>query len=69
MSKERKIEAASEAEAPQEQNQLTPQQAVEIIYKALESGQKAGAYSLQEARTILTVFEGVAKAILPKEEK
>ena len=68
MAKEAKIDKAAEAEATQG-NQMTPQQAVEIIYTALDKGQRAGAYNLQEARTILNVFEGIAQAIVPKEEK
>ena len=51
-----------------EQNQMTAQQAVEVIYTALEKGQKAGAYGLREARDIINVFEGIAKVILQPEE-
>ena len=71
MAKSRKMEASSEAEQPQveQQNNLTAEQAINIIYTALEKGQKAGAYTLKESRDILTVFESIAKALSPQEEK
>lgn len=69
MAKEVQMEKAEETkEAPAQGNQLTPEQAVNIIAEALEKGNRAGAYSLKEANTILAVFEGIAAAILPKQE-
>ena len=64
MAKERKMEPKAEAVEAQNQEQgISLEQAVGVITEALEKGNKAGAYTLQEATAITNIWSGITKML------
>ena len=51
------------------EQQFSVEQGVELIYKALEKANSAGAYSLRESKTVIEVFDALTSVLLPKEEE
>jgi len=58
-----------ESNSENNEQQLSIEQGVELIYKALEKANSAGAYSLRESKTVIEVFDALASTLLPKEEE